>query len=160
MPRTAAVLDFTLLVSVSVLAPAVSRAEFERIVDFSITLKSLSVAAEGNASLSTARLAMLDGTVSEVTILDKEQETFRARIELISGEWFGLDDVKSYACYVEFAGPEFFKVFPAKAPRNPGPNVIVQNTRVVVVARPLQVIKTPLGEKQVLAEGLLIRAVR
>jgi len=160
MPRSILLLACCLLLFVCVLSPAASRSDFEKVVDFSITLKTLAAVAEGKTPLSTGRLAMLEGTVSNVTILDKEQETFRVRVEIISGEWFGLDDVKSYTCLVEFAGPEYFKVFPAKAPRNPGPNVVVQNNRLVVIGRPFQVIKTPLGENRVLVEGLFLRVVR
>ena len=56
-----------------------------------------------------------------MNILNKEQATFKVRIELITGEWIGLDDVKSYACYIDFTGPEFFKVFPAAPARPPRP---------------------------------------
>ena len=97
--------------------PALSRGDFDRVVDFSVTLKTLAAAAEGRTPLPTGRMLLLSGTVSDVTILNKDQATFKVRIELITGEWIGLEDVKAYACYVEFSGPEFFKVFPIRAPR-------------------------------------------
>jgi hypothetical protein len=137
--------------------PALSRADLDKIIDPSVTLKTLSAVADGKASLSAARMVLLTGTVSDVSILDKEEESFRVRIELITGEWIKLEDVKSYACYVEFSGPEYFKVFPARAPREATPGVIATNSRVVIIGKPLRVVDTPLGAKHVLVEGVLVR---
>ena len=157
MRRTAAVLAlFTVLAAA---LPAVSKGDFDRVVDFSVTLKSLAAAADGKAALPTSRILMLSGTVSGITIVNKDQPTFQARIELITGEWLGLDDVKAYACYVDFTGADFFPVFPVRPPAQPGPGVIVQSARVLVVARAVSIVTTPLGEKRVLLEGEYIRSI-
>jgi hypothetical protein len=128
-------------------------------VDFSVTLKTLAAAAEGKAPLPTGRMLLLSGTVSDVNILNKDEQSFKVRIELITGEWIGLEDVKAYACYVEFSGPEFFKVFPARAPRTATADVITLNSRVVVVCSPLDIVNTPQGEKHVRAAGAYIRTI-
>lgn len=140
-------------------ALAISRGDFERVVDFSVTLKTLAAAADGRAGLPTGRVCVLNGTVSDVNVIDKDQSTFRVRIELITGEWIGTEDVKSYSCYVDFRGPEFFATFPARPPRNPPPGVIQINSRVIVIGRPVEVTATPLGEKRVLVEGMFVRPV-
>jgi hypothetical protein len=67
--------------------------------------------------------------------------------------------VKAYSCYVDFRGSEFFKVFPARAPRNPVPGTIVANARVLLVARVLDIVNAPTGGKRVLLEGLYIRSI-
>jgi hypothetical protein len=139
--------------------PALSRGDFDRVVDFSVTLKTLAAAAEGTTPLPTGRMLLLSGTVSDVTILNKDEKTFKVRIELIAGEWIGLEDVKAYACYVEFSGPEFFKVFPARAPRTVTADVITLNSRVMVVCSPLDIVDAPQGEKHVRAAGTYIRAI-
>ena len=105
----------------AVMLPALSRGDFDRVVDFSVTLKTLAAVAEGKAPLPTGKMLLLSGTVSDVNILNKDERAFKVRIELITGEWIGLEDVKAYACYVEFSGPEFFKVFPARPPRTASP---------------------------------------
>jgi hypothetical protein len=157
MRRSVPVLAGVLLL-VGAALPALTRADLERVIDPSVTLKSLSAVAAGAAPLPAGRLVLLTGTVSDVAILDKEKETFRVRIELITGEWIGLEDVKSYACYVEFSGSEYFSVFPAKAPREAAHGVISLNSRVVIIGRPRAVVATPLGAARVLVDGVFVRA--
>jgi hypothetical protein len=159
MRRTVPVLACLFLLLGATALPALSHGDFDRVVDFSVTLKSLAAAAEGKAQLPTGRMVVLSGTVSDVAILDKEQATFKVRIELITGEWIGLEDVKAYSCYVEFSGPEFFKVFPARAPRAATPGVISGNSRVLVVGRVVDVTTTPQGEKRTRLDGAYIRSI-
>jgi hypothetical protein len=148
-----------LLLVCSSFLPALSRADFDRVVDFSVTLKTLASAADGKAPLPVGKMLLLSGTVSDVSILSKDEATFRVRIELIAGEWIGLEDVKAYACYVDFAGPEFFKVFPARPPRNATPGIVVPDSRVVVIGSAQEVTTSPLGEKRVRVQGAYIRII-
>ena len=157
MRRTAVVLALLLLAAAGALAA--TRADFDRVVDFSVTLKTLAAAAAGTQPLPTGKMIMLTGTVSSVTIVNKDPATFQARIELITGEWFGLDDVKAYSCYVDFSGQEFFATFPARAPAQPGPDVVLQNARVLVAGRAVTVVTTPLGDKRVVVDGASIRVI-
>jgi len=151
-----------ILLVVAAAAPSafsLTRADFDRVVDFSITLKDLAAVADGQASLPAGRIVILNGTVSDVNVISKDEGSFRVRIELITGEWIGTEDVKSYSCYVDFTGPQYFKIFPARAPREPVPGTVVINSRVIVVGLPVQVVSTPLGEKRVLVQGMLVRVV-
>jgi hypothetical protein len=148
-----------LLLACSSLLPALSRTDLDRVLDLSVTLKSLSAAADGTTSLPSGRMILLSGRVSDVAILDKEVATFRVRIELITGEWVGTDDVKAYSCYVEFSGPEYFKVFPARPPRKAAPGTVVLDSRVIVMGSAQGVTTTPLGEKRVRVQGAYIRPV-
>jgi hypothetical protein len=159
MRRTLPALASVLLLLGSANLPALSRADFDRIVDFSTTLKDLAAAADGREALPAGRVLVLSGTVSDVNIVSKDEASFRVRIELITGEWIGLDDVKSYACYVEFSGPEYFKVFPARPPRTATPGIVSLNSRVVLVGGAQNVVSTPLGEKRVLVQGMHIRVI-
>jgi len=147
-----------LIASVPV-AFGLTRADFERVLDFSITLKDLAAVAEGQAGLPSGKLVILSGTVSDVNVIAKDEASFRVRIELITGEWIGTEDVRSYACYVDFSGPEYFKVFPARQPRTPTPGIVSIDSRVIVIGRPVEVTKTPLGESRVVVEGMFVRIV-
>jgi hypothetical protein len=158
MRRTGIVLALLFGVAAASL-PAIGRGDFDRVVDFSVTLKTLAAAADGATALPTARMLVLSGTVSSIAILNKDEPTFKVRIELIAGEWFGTEDVKAYACYVDFSGPEYFAAFPPRAPAQPGPGVIVQSVRVLVAGRALSIVTTPLGDKRVLLEGAYVRAI-
>jgi hypothetical protein len=148
-----------LLVAAAAAASGLSRADFQRVVDFSITLKDLAAVAEGRESLPAGRIVILNGTVSDVNVISKDEASFRVRIELITGEWIGTEDVKSYTCYVDFTGPEYFKIFPVRPPRNPAPGTVVINSRVIVVGQPVEVTRTPLGEKRVLVQGMFVRTI-
>jgi hypothetical protein len=146
-----------LLLAGPAILPALSRADLDRVIDFSVTLKSLATAADSGAPIPTGRTVLLSGTVSDVNIVNKDQAGFKVRIELITGEWIGLDDVKSYSCYVEFTGAEYFKMFPARPPRTANRDLVSMNSRVIVVGRIVQVAATPLGDKRVLVDGAYIR---
>jgi hypothetical protein len=141
-------------------APAATRGDFDAVVDFSVSLKTLAAAAAGEAALPAGRFFILEGTVSDLTVLDKEEGSFRARIELISGEWIGMEDVKSYTCLVDFSGPAFVEAFPARAPREPGPGVVVLNSRLLVVARPVGSVASPQGGRRILLEGVHFRLLK
>ena len=139
--------------------PALSRADLDRVIDFSVTLKSLATAADSGAPIPPGRTVLLSGTVSDVNILNKDQAGFKVRMEMITGEWIGTEDVKAYSCYVEFTGAEYFKMFPARPPRTPDRDLVVLNSRVIVVGRVVNVATTPLGAKRVLLDGAFIRTV-
>ena len=100
-----AILSGLLLAAAVPAAFGLSRADFDRVVDFSVTLKDLSAVADGREPLPSGKLVILNGTVSDVNVISKDEGSFRVRIELITGEWIGTEDVKSYTCYVDFTGP-------------------------------------------------------
>ncbi|MCX7029382.1 MAG: hypothetical protein NTU62_04585 [Spirochaetes bacterium] len=142
------------------LAPAQTRAAFDKIVDFSVTLKTLSAAAAGEAVLPANRLLLLEGTISEIVVLDDRPKTWRVRVELMAGEWIGVDEVRGYRCWVTFAGPGYADVFPAEVPDAPSPDYLPLHSRVLVLARALSPAVTPLGEKVMTVEGLAVRMSR
>jgi len=157
MRRSVPVLACILLLAGPAILPALSRADLDRVIDFSVTLKSLATAADGGAPIPTGRTVLLSGTVSDVNIVNKDPAGFKVRIELITGEWIGLEDVKSYSCYVEFTGAEYFKMFPARQPRTANRDLVALNSRVIVLGRIVNVAETPLGAKRVLVDGAYIR---
>lgn len=148
------------LLLVASFAQAISRADFDGVVDFSVTLKTLAAAADGQATLPPNKMFILDGTVADVIFIDKEQASFGVRVELLSGEWIGLDDVESYTCYVTFSGSQFFRVFPSRTPEGSATDVVLLNSRVLVVARAVGTILSPEGEKRILLEGVLVRTLQ
>jgi hypothetical protein len=142
------------------LAHAQTRAAFERIVDFSVTLKTVSAAAAGGAVLPADRLLLLEGSISEVVVLDDRPASWKVRIELMAGEWVGVDEVRGYRCWIIFAGPAYAEVFPAEPPDESSPAYLPPHARVLVLARALAPVVTPLGEKVMTLEGLAVRQGR
>ena len=142
------------------LASAETRTEFDRIVDFSVTLKTLSDAAAGRAAPGAGRLVLLEGAVSEIVVLDDRPGSWTVRVELMAGEWVGVDEVRGYRCWVTFSGPAYADLFPGEAPDEPSASYIPQHTRVLVLGRPRSTVVTPLGERVMTVEGLAVRASR
>jgi hypothetical protein len=147
--RMCAVLLLLLILAPS--ASAIGRADFDAVVDFSVTLKTIAAAAEGNARLPANKLFLLDGTVSDITVLDKEPGSYKVRIRLLSGEWIGLEDVKGYSCFVTVSGAEYAGMFTSK---------VQTNSRIIVLARAVGVTTTALGEKLMSLDGLALRVLQ
>ena len=141
----------------SPLASALSKSDFDQTVDFSVTLKNIANAASGGERLPS-KAFIFDATVSEITVLDPEQATFKVRVQLISGEWVGLEDVKSYSCYVTFSGPQYFSLFPAKPPRD-ATDIVTLNAHLLVAARAGDVTTSPTGEKLMNLDGFGLRVI-
>jgi len=159
MARSLPLLACALLLLAASAAFGATQADFDRIVNFDTTLKSLANDAADGAALPS-RIVVLDGTVSDVNIVDKNEGTFKVRIQIISGEWIGLDEVKSYTCYVDFSGSEYSRVFPARPPAAAKPGIVTLNSRVLVVGRPVRVVESPQGDRSVLVEGLHVRTLQ
>ena len=154
-------LSACVLLALGLLAPRASaqtRAEFERIVDFSVTLKTLSDAAAGRAVLGANRLVLVEGTVSEIVVLDDRPGSWTVRVELMAGEWIGVDEVRGYRCWVTFAGPAYADAFPGEIPDEPAASYVPPHARVLVLGRPASPVVTPLGDRVMVVEGLAVRA--
>lgn len=125
------------LLLVSVVLPAVEPEEFYNVVAYDETLKSLTltIAEEGPEALDTERIHLLDGLVSEVTIIDPNPESFLAELILVNGEWQGMEEVEMYQAYVYLEGPAFAERVPERTPREPSEDMILPNQRLLVAAR-------------------------
>jgi hypothetical protein len=146
-------------------APAafsIDAGDFDAVADFSVTIKTLSQLDEAAATAYGLmdRFLLLDGTVTNILVLDANEENYLVQVELVSGEWIGLDEVRSYSCWVLFSGPRFAGVFPARVPRNPPPRVIAANDQILIVAIPLQTVEIAEGETAWVLEGIYARPLR
>jgi hypothetical protein len=155
-------LGVVVLLSVATAAFAIDAGDFNAVADFSVTVKTLSQLDEATARAYGLldRFVLLDGTVSNILILDTNEESYLVQIELVSGEWIGLEEVRSYSCWVLFSGPRFADVFPARVPRTPPPGVISANDHVLIVAAPLQTVEIAEGERAWVLEGIHARPLR
>ncbi len=148
-----------LLVGPALIVGAAPRTELDRVIDFSVTLKSLASAVQNGDPLPQGKTVLISGTVSDVNVVSKDAADYRVRLELITGEWIGLDDVKAYTCYVDFAGADYARLIPARPPRDATPGLVVLNSRVIVVGRVVGVTSTALGGRQALLDGAFIRPI-
>jgi hypothetical protein len=107
---------------------------FEDVVDFSTDLKQIATLVTRGAEdrIDQDKTFVIDGAVASITIADKSKENYTVIIELVSGEWASLEEVKMYTCYVFFIGPEYSSIFPARRSRRPNPKAITVNQEVIV----------------------------
>jgi hypothetical protein len=156
--RAAVLLSLCLLLPAAAV-PAISKNDLDRIIDFSVTVKTLERLDPATARdfRLDERFLLLDGTVNTVEVLDPEESRYQVIVELVSGEWIGLEEVRSYRCLVLFSGPEYARVFPRRAPRDAGPRVITPNDRVLMVARLLEPVQLGAGESVWVLEGSYVR---
>jgi len=129
------ILAIALLLASPLYLSAYDRQDFDRIADFSVTIKTLSSLSENQARGLAGRLLVLDGTIASMQFLNAEEPSFAVELELVGGEWVGTEDVKIFRCRVRFSGTEYFRRFPRRSPRSPSPEQIVLNDRLLVVAR-------------------------
>lgn len=128
-------LVLVLALAVPLALGAYDRADFDRVVDFSVTIQSLDGLTEAQGRALASRVLLLDGTVASLQFLDPEEDTFAVEVELVAGEWVGLEDVKMYRCRVRFEGREFFRQFPRRAPKNPSAEQVRVHDRLLAAAR-------------------------
>ncbi len=138
------------------------RSGFDQVVDFSVTLKTLAENADNPQAefVRQGKFLILNGTVSNIRLLSPEPAGFRAEVELVLGEWAGLEEVHSYRAYVLFEGPQFYRQFPKKKSPSAPPQAIGVNDRVIVVARALELISVEPDRTDWLLRGYHIRALR
>jgi hypothetical protein len=136
--------------------------DFDEVADFSVTVKTLSRLDESAASAYGLmdRFLLLDGIVTNILVLDANEENYLVQIELVSGEWIGMDEVRSYSCWVLFSGPRFAGVFPTRVSRKPPPGVITSNDSILIVAKPLQTVEIDEGQTAWVLEGIYARPLR
>lgn len=162
MKRAISVLAVVLVFFPVSVAFAVDAGDFDAVADFSVTVKTLSQLDEATAKAYGLmdRFLLLDGTVTNILILDPSEENFLVQVELVSGEWIGLEEVRSYSCWVLFSGPRFASMFPARVPRTPPPGVIAANDHILIAAMALQTVEIAEGETAWVLEGFHARPLR
>ena len=141
------------LVSAGAAVSAASVNDFLGVVNFSMTLRDLSLlVTRGNQDQAdTDRFIIVDGSVTSREVLSGEGETFVGEIEVIQGEWIGLEDVRMYRCIVRFTGDEFASLIPARRSRRRSETELTLHSRVLVVGR--------LAEFRTMADGSVIPVI-
>ena len=119
-------------VALAVPTPVLAQAPaLDDAVDFTITLRDLDRLVRQGQFEPPPRALVLDGTIKRITIFDPNPATFDAEIELVKGEWFEREAVRSYRSIIVLQGGRFASLFP---PRGVEPTraAIPLNSRVMV----------------------------
>ncbi len=137
--------------------PAASQTigELEQILDYTVTIKSLSAGVDQGIYEAEQKFVVLDGTYSE--LFQADVETGEVYIEVATGEWIGLEDVESYHCLIRFTGAEYVELFPARAGRNTREDAILKGARMLIICLPLGVVELADGRLMWLLDGIYYR---
>ena len=155
MKRKAACMVAVILALSAGFAWAQSLDDLDAILDFSVTIKTLSEAVERGEYDMEARFVALNGTLNSV--FDADAETSTVIVEMVTGEWIGLEEVRSYHCLVRLMDPELFPLFPLNPPRVPEPEVFIKGSRLLVIAFPVAVVELGDGRLMWLLDGVYVR---
>ncbi len=80
--------------------------------------------------------------------------------ELVSGEWIGLEEVKSYHGLIQVRGPASFLVFNRRRPSTVPGLAIPVNSRALIVATPETTVQSPAGGRVWVFKALYIRSLQ
>lgn len=102
------------------------------IVDFSIAMKDLALAAEtqDDRAIPSNRAIILDGDIGTITVHEDTDTSFVAEVELLNGTWVDEERVDLYRTYILCEGPQFRLFFSSKSPQRlkSGQTIIVLAT--------------------------------
>jgi hypothetical protein len=106
---------------------AIEKKDFDGVVDFSLDIKTISeIVQDPNFDLSAYDRALIfDGSVAGIQVINPDPAEFMAEIEVIGGEWEGLEKVSLFRVFVYALGPEF-------AGRLSSPDSIARHNHVLV----------------------------
>jgi hypothetical protein len=110
--------------------------DFNDVIDFSVTLGDLDkIAMNGDPDALPSNFVIIEGAVASRIVINSNAAEFVGELQIVGGEWKGVEEVVKYECVVVLAGPEFASAIPARRSRRANPNEIGLNTRILVVAK-------------------------
>jgi len=114
---------------------------FDRIVDFSLRMDNLGqrLTKAGGVAGLTDKLLILTGAVASVQFLGGEGDNFVAALELVDGDWIGVEDVQMYRAYLIVHGTDFEARLPVKRSKEGVPNEILPNSQILAVGKIVEV---------------------
>jgi len=152
-------LAVTVFVAMSLNVFGQSIQDFEEIVDFDFSIRELSRAAEGSGGDFPDRLVIIDGTVSARYVLDANRDTYVGQLELVGGEWLGVEEVVTYRCILLLQGTQFANAIPARRSRTKHPDEIDLNSRLLVVGTFLRLFDMEDGTTVPILDAFHIRKI-
>jgi hypothetical protein len=110
--------------------------DFDKIADFSITLKKLNkMASENDLSGIKGRYLVLDGALSSFSVIDKDPENYTVELLLVNGEWEGVSYVHIFRSVIRLKGKEYVNMFPARRKKRGTGSEIPLNSGLIILAK-------------------------
>lgn len=152
----------TIVLVCTVLALGANPTTLDEMIDLSATLRSLDdiLRAEQFDRLPWDRAVILSGAIASIDHLVPEEDEFQVLLELVDGEWLNPAEIRTYRAYILASGSDYLPRFPVRLPRDPGPEVIVTNQRVLVIGWIVDVWEDFDGSLAVVVDAANIRRIR
>ena len=149
-------------IGASLHAQPVDRAWFDETIDFALSLEEIHRRIENQDidSLFTGRAVILDGVIADITVIDDDPDAFFAQIDLVTGRWRGLSEIRLYRAYVFVQGPGFAALIPSSPPLEPDPDLLAVNARVVVAGALVDLFDDPDGGIAPIIDAFHLRRIR
>ena len=124
-----------LLLVIGAVAFAAPPEDFSSLIDFSISTADLvEIVQTGQYDrLDPTKYLVLQGSVASTAVYDPNIDTYYALVELVASEWAGLDRINVHRVYVLLEGPDFSDRVVERLPRDPGPEIILTNSELLVI---------------------------
>lgn len=119
--------------------------ELENYIDLNTSLVELYEFIENGREIPSDRYYLIPGTVTSISTLDPNPETFYSEVEFSSARWIGQQEIQSYDSLLVFLDPSFASRLPQRSPRNPPENIIEKNSRGMAVAEYYDILEMPDG---------------
>ncbi len=118
-----------------------NNSELESIINLDLSLKELNSLEPGkfDSIKKSNKFIIIEGAVASITSIERTNNNLIVNIQIINGEWIGLDKVEGYTCIVTIKGKEWEKRFPERIGRNPDREVILLNSHVLVIGKLLRI---------------------
>ena len=140
-----------LLATVPLGAAEPTKAEFDDVVDFGLTLQHIA----DNPSTAVDRAVVVDGNIAWIVPLEGEEPAGGAfRLGLVNGVWIGLERIEIYRAIVEVRGSQLGARFASSGAS--GDEVLKVNSRILVAGR---VSGVDSGERTAIIEAWYIRSL-
>lgn len=139
-----------------------SREDFLETIALEVTLADVSMAVEDMDALEAlaSRVLLLDGVASSITVYSTDPTDYYVELELVGGAWDGLEAIEVYSAFVVFDHPGFEGRFAERVPRDPPPELILRNDRVLIAGRLVSIAETPAGDLVPVLQAYDIRPLR
>jgi hypothetical protein len=157
MRRNATLMLVSVLVQLAAGVHAQTLSDLNAAVDLETTIRSLAEGVESGDYEAPPKYFVLNGTLDSV--FETDEASSMVVIEMVTGEWIGLDEVRSYHCLIRFEGEQYVRAFPANVPRDAGPEIFARNSRLMVVAAPVAVVELTDGRLLWLLDGVYLRRI-
>lgn len=136
--------------------------QFRSAINLGVSLGDVSRATGDMETLQemAERVLILDGTAASITVYSTDPADFYVELELVGGSWRGPDTVEVYSAYVVLDDPAFADRVAERVPRDPPPQLILRNDRVLIAGRLVSVAETPDGELVPVIQAFDLRPLR